>query len=139
MQAPWNPQAGLQVLKARFEDSIAFTTFSAQPIAPTGVLDVLLVVLLPPGVFQLEYAKWHVLPARQKIILNAWIWREKKVMLRIKFSKVDGNMDRGANYGMNIATDDQNKEMGGIIKDFAQGHAATQGALHSMTQGMPEI
>jgi hypothetical protein len=60
-------------------------------------------------------------------------------MLRIKFSKVAGNMGRGDGYGMNIAADDQHEELDGIIEDFVQGHAVTQRAFHNMTQCIPEI
>ena len=48
-------------------------------------------------------------------------------MLGIKFSKVDDNIGRGNKYNMNIAIDNQNNDLDGMIEDYVQGHMATQG------------
>ena len=53
MKAPWNPRSGSQVLKARFMDAIAVSSFAEAPVSPNDVLDMLLAVILVTGVFQL--------------------------------------------------------------------------------------
>ena len=138
MKAPWNPQSGFQVLKARFMDAIAIASFADAPIITTDVLNMLLAVILATGVFQLEYTEWHALPANQKTLLNAWDWWAKKTLLRLKFQKVAGNMGRGLEYGMS-AGDGTNEELDGVIEDFAQGHAATQSTIQNLSQGFPEL
>ena len=85
MKAPWNPQSGFQVLKARFMDAIAVTYFDEAPLSPNNVLNMLLAVILATCVFQLEYSEWHALPANERTILNAWDWWAKKVLMRLKF------------------------------------------------------
>ena len=71
MKAPWNPQSGFQVLKARFMDAIAVASFAEAPISPNDVLNMLLAVILVTGVFQLEYSEWHALSVNKRTILNA--------------------------------------------------------------------
>jgi hypothetical protein len=138
MKAPWNPQSGFQVLKARFMDAIAVAAFADAPIRPSDVLNMLLAVILATGVFQLEYTEWHALPAARRTILIAWDWWAKKVLMRLKFQKVAGNMSRGMEYG-NGAVTGANEELDGVIEDFAQGHAATQSTIQNLSQGFPEL
>ena len=57
MKAPWNPQSGFQVLKARFMDIIAVASLVEAHISPNAVLSMLLAVILITGVFQLEYSE----------------------------------------------------------------------------------
>ena len=138
MKAPWNPQTGFQVLKARFMDAIAVASFAKAPISPNDVLNMLLAVILATGVFQLEYTKRHALPANERTILNACDWWVKKALLRLKFQKVVGNMGRGMEYGMR-AGDETHGELNGVIEVFAQGHAATQSTIQNLSQGFPEL
>jgi hypothetical protein len=138
MKAPWNPQSGFQALKARFMDAIAVAAFADSPISPSDVLNMLLAVILATGVFQLEYTEWHALPTAQHTILIAWDWWAKKVLMRLKFQKVAGNMNRGMEYG-NSAVAGSNEELDGVIEDFAQGHAATQSTIQNLSQGFPEL
>ena len=98
IRVPWNPQLGFYILnKAHFKDAIAFVAVVAEPIASSNALNVHSVVLLTTG-------DWHTLSTQQKTIIKAWTWRIKKLMLRIKFSKVTGNMGRSAKYVIDIAT-----------------------------------
>ena len=90
-------------MKARFEDAIAFAAFTA---LTNNVFSMLLAVLFATGMFQLKYT-----------IVNTWTWWMKKVILRIKFSKVASNMVRGTTYGMSIVRDNI-KELHGTTKDF---------------------
>jgi hypothetical protein len=138
MKAPWNPQSGFQALKARFMDAIAVAAFADAPIRASDVLNMLLAVILATGVFQLEYTEWHALPAAKRTILIAWDWWAKKVLMRLKFQKVAGNMNRGMEYG-NSAVAGANEELDGVIEDFAQGHAATQSTIQNLSQGFPEL
>ena len=55
-------------------DSSAITAFAIAPIPPSNILNMLIVVILATGVFQLKYSKWHALSAEQRTILNAWDW-----------------------------------------------------------------
>ena len=95
MKAPWNPQSGFQALKTRFMDFVAFAAFATEVIPPNDVLKMIIAAILATGVFQLKYTKWHALPAAQRTILNAWDWWAKKVLMRLKFQKVAGNMNHG--------------------------------------------
>ena len=72
MKAPWNPQLGFQDSKVRFMDSVAISAFASQPIAPTNVLNMRIVVILTTGVFQLKYTNWYALPAGERTLLDAW-------------------------------------------------------------------
>ena len=138
MKAPWNPQSGFQVLKVWFMYTITFAAFASQIIPPTDVLNMLIAVILATGVFHLEYTKWHIVPAGERIVLAIWDWWAKKVLLRLKVSKVAGNMNHGMEYGMNTS-DTAHKELGVIIKDFAQGHMATQNTIQNLTQTFPKL
>jgi hypothetical protein len=138
MKTSWITQSGFQVLKARFMDAIAVSSFATAPISPKNILNMLLVVILVLGVFQLEYIEWHALPAGQCTILNAWDWWAKKVLMRLKFQKVAGNMNCGMKYGMSTG-DDSQEELDGVIEGFAQGHAATQNTIQNLSQGFPEL
>ena len=71
MKAPWNPQSGFQVLKARSIDAITVASFAEAPISPNNVLNILLAVMLVTSVFQLKYSQWHTLPTNGRTILNA--------------------------------------------------------------------
>ena len=82
-------------------NSVAIAVFTTPPIVPNGVLNMLIVTILAMGVFQLKYTKWHALSVGQHSTLNAWDWWAKKVVLRLKFQKVAGNMNRGMEYGIN--------------------------------------
>ena len=79
-------------------DTIAVPSFADAPIIANNVLNMLLAVILAMGVFQLEYSKWHALPANEHTLLNVWDWWAKKVLMRLKFQKVVGNMGRGMEY-----------------------------------------
>ena len=114
MKAPWNPQSGFQVLKARFMAAIAVAAFATAPIRPNNIFNMLLAVILATGVFQLEYTKRHTLPVGQHTILNACDWWEKQVLVRLKFQKVAGNMNRDMEYGMS-AGDASHEELDGVI------------------------
>ena len=95
-------------------------------------------VILATGVFQFEYTNWHTLPTGERNLLSTWNLWAKKVLLGLQFSKDASNMDPGMAYGMNSA-DTAHKELGGIIKDFAQGHTATQTTIQNLTQGFPDL
>ena len=78
-KAPWNQQSGVQVLKVRPTDGITITAFVLQPIPITDVRIILLAVILPTGVVQLEYTKRHTLHDTNQTIVNACNWLAKKV------------------------------------------------------------
>ena len=81
MKAPWNPQSGFQVLKVWFMYTITFAAFASQIIPPTDVLNMFIDFILATGIFQLEYNKWHVLPAGEHTHLNALDWWQKRLLL----------------------------------------------------------
>ena len=58
--------------------------------------------------------------------------------MRLKFQKVAGNMNRGMEYGMD-AGNETHEELDGIIKEFAQGHAATQNTIQNLSQGFLKL
>ena len=78
------------------------------------------------------------LPAGQHTILNIWDWWVKKVHLRLKLHTIAGNVNRGMDYGMN-AVDTSHKDLDGAIKDFVQGHMATQNTIQNLSQEFPEL
>ena len=121
MKTPWDLQSGFQVFKAHFTEASVFATFASQPIPTTNILNMFLTKILANSVFQLKYTEWYALPNPDKFIVNTWSWWAKKVMLKIKVSKVARNMVCGIDYGLNTSNN-TTKELNDIIEDFAPSH-----------------
>ena len=90
----------------------------------------LLAVILTTSVFQLKYTEWHALPTNQRMILSAWDWWAKQVLMRLKFQKVVGNMNLDMEYGMS-ADNDSHEELNDVIEDVSQAHTATQNTIQN--------
>ena len=146
-RAPLAPQrlADGQHRKNRFDDGMAYASFAKQAIERSDALNMLITVLVTTGLFQTQYEEWHALPEDEKNLTNAFIWWDKKVRIKARFTKTAATMGRGPHYGMNAAGQleehqpAEDAQYEGLVEEFARGQAEAQGAMNHLANGIPQV
>ena len=145
MKQPWNINQGFALLKNRMDDGMAYASFAKQTLEASDVLNMFLTVIVATGLFQTQYEEWHALPEDEKTLANAFIWWDKKVRIKARFTKTAATMGRGPHYGMNAQGQleehqpAEDAQYEGLVEEFARGQAEAQGAMNNLANGIPQV
>ena len=145
MKQPWDINQGFALLKNRIDDGMAYASFAKQAIEPSDALNMFITVLVATGLFQTQYEEWHALPEDEKNLTNAFIWWDKKVRIKARFTKTAATMGRGPHYGMNAQGQLEEHQPGadaqyeGLVEEFARGQAEAQGPMNNLANGIPQV